>query len=442
MPTIGLLFCLALGGCSQPAAETGRSPAITLLGMTLRHYGEAGPPKVATAAQVTFDRDTGVIAAETVAVDLPPTEELTRGRIHIEAERGQGDIHGKGAVVEGAIEASTSAGDRATTVGSVWDGEGDLLLGDAPVRAEGPGYALSGDSYRYDAAAGTLALVGDVHFRSSGDPSTVESAPKEPRPVDVRSPQLTVDQARRRATFSGGVVLTQGDLTVRCPELVAHTDGGTRVRKVVCRGKVEATQGPRTMEAGAGTFDNEARVLLLEGEPVIREGARWIRGDAMSWQVDTQIATVDRGVADLPAADLPDETGGSSKGPLRVTADRITYESETHTARFAGNVVARRGEMTLRASRLVAVADEEGALDRAWTEGGPVSVVEGARRATSGKARFSGRGSRLVLTEGPLLVEGGSSLEGERVVFHIGEDRVEVVQPRAVFPLEDVGGGR
>lgn len=442
VPMLGLLVFFLLWGCTQPAGEAGRAPAITLQGMTLRHYAETGPPKVATAERVTFERDRGVVAAEAISVDLPPTEEFSRGAAHLQAERGQGDIHGKGAVVEGPVDATTTAGDRVATVGTVWEGERDVLLGQSPVRARGPGYTLEGDSYSYDASARTLALVGDVRFRSTAEAALDSGDSKAPQPLDVRSPRLTVDAPKRRATFSGGVVLTQGDLVVRCPELVAHTDGGTRIRKVVCSGKVEATHGPRTMEAGAGTFDNESRVLLLEEAPVIREGDRWLRGEKMSWMVDAQIATVEQGVADWPAADVPAEAGKAAGGPLRVTADRITYEARTQTARFLGNVVAKRGEMTLRATHLVAIASGDGGLDRAWTEGGPVSVVEGPRHATSGKAHFTGSGSRLVLSEKPRLVENGSSLEGSRVVFHLGQDRVEVEQPRAVFPLEDGGGAR
>jgi lipopolysaccharide export system protein LptA len=96
--------------------------------------------------------------------------------------------------------------------------------------------------------------------------------------------------------------------------------------------------------------------------------------------------------------------------------------------------------MTLRANRLVAVAAEDGSLDSAWTEAGPVTVVEGRRQARSGKAHFLGNGQRLVLTGQPKLTEGDSFLEGERVIFHVGLDRVEVERPRAAFPLDRAAG--
>lgn len=427
------LVLVGLGSCSGGKADAGRSPGILLSGATLRLYPAEGAPKVATAETVTFERKTGVVAAEGIVVDLPPSE-AGLGGSRLEAERGQGDIHGKGAMVEGPIHATSGRGDRAATVGTVWDGEEDLLAGDERVKALGPGYSLEGGSYRYQASDRRLALVDGVRFRSEKT-----GGEKDLPPVDVQSPVLTVDHPKRQATFSGGVILTQGDLVVRCPELVAHYDQEPRIRKVVCKGRVHATEGAKVMEAAGGTFDNEARRLVLEGEPTISEGERWIRGESMVWEADARIARVEKGEARLPAGDLPSMPGEG--GALRVVAETIAYEEGSRTISFSRKVVATRGATILHASRLVAVTGEDGKLERAWTEGGPVSVVEGPRRATAGKASLEGGGSRLVLSGSPRLWEESSSLEGSRVVFHIGRDRVEVEQPRAVFPLEGKGKG-
>lgn len=437
------LFGLLLVACAQPTAGEGRPPAIALQGMTLRQYPQGREARVARARELTYDRTTGVVAAEGIAVDLPPSPEFRRGGATITAQKAQGDIRGEGAAAQGPIRVRTGAGDVGETVGSTWDGEQELLWGDEPLAVRGPGYALSGGSYRYRADEQVLALEEGVEFRSQPAPAAGEAA--APQPLDVQSPHLTVQHRQRQAVFGGGVVLTQGELVVRCPELVAHYDEAGRVRRVVCEDQVRAEQGAREMEAGSGSFDNLGRTLTLRGEPVIREGGRWIRGEEMVWEVDTKVARVKRGEAELPAADLPRSAGPrsagrSSAGPLRVVAKEIHYESEARTARFDGDVVARRGEMILRASRLIAVAGEDGRLASAWTEGGPVSVVEGQRRARAGRARFSGNGQRLLLTGDPRLTEQESWLEGERVVFFIGEDRVEVEKPRAAFPLNRATG--
>lgn len=430
---------LGLLACVQPSTGEGAPPAIALHGMTLRQYPQDKEVRVARAEVVTYERNTGVVAGRAIVVDLPPGQEFQRGGATISLEQAQGDIEGKGAAAQGPIRVETGAGDVGETVGSMWDGEQEMLWGDQPVAVRGPNYALTGGTYRYHADAQTLALQDGVEFRSRPQAEAGEAAP--PPPLDVQSPHLTVHHRERRAVFGGGVVLTQGDLVVRCPELVAHYDEASRIRRVVCSDDVRAEQGERTMEAGSGEFDNVARTLTLRGEPVIREGARWIRGEVMTWEVDARVAHVEKGEAELPAADLPDGPERTREGPLRVVSSRIHYLADERKANFDGDVVARRAEMTLRANRLVAVTGEDGGLETAWTENGPVSVVEGRRRARSQRAHFLGNGQRLVLTGAPRFTEDESWLEGERVVFFIGEDRVEVDQPRAVFPLDRASGG-
>lgn len=432
-----LLF--GLSACVQPPSGDGAPPAIALHGMTLRQYPPGKSARVVRAKEVTYQRGTGVVAGRSIVVDLPPGEEFRRGGARIAIDRAQGDTEGKGAVAEGPILVETGAGDVGETVGSIWDGEARTLAGEAPVEVRGPNYALTGGSYHYQADTQTLALRDGVEFRSR--PVAEEGASAPPPPLDLQSPHLTVHHRERRAVFGGGVVLTQGDLVVRCPELVAHYDEASRIRRVVCTDQVRAEQGDRTMEAGSGEFDNVRRTLTLRGEPVIREGQRWIRGEVMTWEVDARVAHVEKGEAELPAADLPDRPQAARAAPMRVVSSRIHYTADDRTARFDGDVVARRATMTLRANRLVAVGAEDGSLQSAWTEAGPVTVVDGNRHARAQQAHFLSNGQRLVLTGAPRFSEGESWLEGDRVVFFIGEDRVEVDRPRAAFPLDRAAGG-
>jgi|GEM_PF-1568307 len=431
VPAASLLFALA--ACAEPPSGEGCPPAIALAGMTLRHYPAEGSPRVARAKSVTYDRDTGVIAGETIAVDLPPGRELRRGGARIAIASARGDVQGRGAEASGRIRIETGMGDVGTTEGSTWEGEKKLLWGERPVQVRGPDYALAGGSYRYHADEQRLVLDGGVEFRS-------QPPAGGPPPLDLQSPRLTVHHRERRAVFGGGVVLTQGDLVVRCPELVAHYDASSRIERVVCTEGVRAEQGARTMEAGRGEFDNVGRTLVLSGEPIIREGERWIRGETMVWEVDHRRARVEQGEAELPAADLPAIAGRAGAGPLRVTAREIVYEADARKTRFDGGVVARRGTMTLRTGRLVARTSDDGRLESAWTEAGPVVVLEGRRRASSGRAELLAGGRRLILTGQPRLSEGESFLEGDRVIFFLGQDRVEVERPRAAFPLDRAAG--
>jgi lipopolysaccharide transport protein LptA len=99
-----------------------------------------------------------------------------------------------------------------------------------------------------------------------------------------------------------------------------------------------------------------------------------------------------------------------------------------------GDVVVTRGDMVLRTERLVAVHGEDGQLSEAHSVGA-VKVDQGQRHASAATARVAGRAQRLVLEGNPVLTEKDSTMTGDRVVFLLASDRVEVERPRAVFPL-------
>lgn len=262
------------------------------------------------------------------------------------------------------------------------------------------------------------------------------AAPAQPGEIDIRSETLTVEHARHRAVFAGGVTAVRGTLTLRCPSVVADYDDASRVRLVTCSGPVTATEHGRTMTAGSGEFDNLAGVLTLHGEPTLVDGARRLVGEELTYALATEKIELTRARAQLPARDAAGAPRLAGQGPLSVTADRVSYDLEARSALFSGGVTARRGDLTLHATRLTTSHDEEGNVERALSSGGPVTVVQRDRKARAGKAELRGNAGRLVLWDDPVVTEKDSTLAGDRVTFLLGEDRVEVERPRASFPLE------
>ncbi|AKU92235.1 LptA/OstA family protein [Vulgatibacter incomptus] len=266
------------------------------------------------------------------------------------------------------------------------------------------------------------------------------AATREPSaPIDLRSETLTVDHRRHRAVFGGGVVASRGDLEVRCPMLTAVYDNASRVREVSCDGPVSATQGARTMTSRSGYFDNVTGELHLSGETTLVEEGRSFSGETLVYETGSSQATLVRARAELSGDDAADLPG--STGPMRITADKVTHDFARHRTIFSGNVVAVRGDVVVRASRLVTIGDDRGHVESGWTEGGPVRVEQGARQGTAERAHFAGGGKRLVLEGNPVITEGSSSLRGDRAVFQVGQGRVEIEKPRAVFPVEELQKG-
>ncbi|HEY0839805.1 MAG TPA: LptA/OstA family protein [Vulgatibacter sp.] len=259
--------------------------------------------------------------------------------------------------------------------------------------------------------------------------------------IDLTSETLTVEHRRHRATFGGGVVATRGDLEVRCPTLVATYDQRAKVREVVCEGPVSATQGAKTMTSSKGSFDNAAGRLHLEGDTTLTESGRRFSGDSLDFEVAKSQATLSKAEAELPGSGAADPLQPDDGTPFRITADRVVHDFATHRTIFDGHVVAVRRDLEMRASRLIAVGADDGTIERAWTEGGPVRVVQGDRRGVARRGTFVGGGQRLILEGDPVVTEGDSSLRGDRVTFHVGQGRVEISKPRAVFPLQKLQEG-
>ncbi len=179
---VGAILASALAALScAPAIEepAGRPPAIVLSEVVLRHYPLDGPPRIARADQVTFDRETAELHAYEITADIPPTAGLKRGMVHLEAASGRGDIHGQRAEAYGDLLVTTGAGDRGKTVGSVWDAGSGILAGDEPLQAKGPGYSIDGKSYHFHVNDQRLEIEGGIHAISRLAEAGIGAGPEE-----------------------------------------------------------------------------------------------------------------------------------------------------------------------------------------------------------------------------------------------------------------------
>ncbi len=271
----------------------------------------------------------------------------------------------------------------------------------------------------------TLALAAASDLPAKGAPPA----------IDLQSGTLVVDHRARSAIFGGGVTAVRGGLTLRCDQIHAAYDGENRVTIVTCPGPVEASEQGRTMTAGSGRFDNLTGELTLLGAPTLVEGSRRVTGETLRYVVATQTAELTKADALLPARDVRAQGPLAGRGPLAVKAEHVTWDAPGRRAHFVGRVIATRGDLTLSARELTTTHDERGEVERAVTGGGPVTVVQGERRARAGRASFEGGKATLVLEGEPVVEERGSVLTGRRVTFLLAEDRVEVLEPKATFPI-------
>lgn len=159
---------------------------------------------------------------------------------------------------------------------------------------------------------------------------------KPGQPVDVASNRLDIDDIKKTATYTGGVVASQAGATMTAPEMVVSYQGsvapagkgddktkaqtanasdpsGTQVKLIVAKDSVVLKQpNGQTATSDQATFDTLAHTAVLEGNVVLTQGD-------------------DR----------------------RAVGDRVDYDETAQTMTLTGPVVVTQGANVLKGRRLI-----------------------------------------------------------------------------------------
>jgi lipopolysaccharide export system protein LptA len=101
-------------------------------------------------------------------------------------------------------------------------------------------------------------------------------------PVEVTSEALNVDQATGAATFTGDVVIGQGDLRLQAGEVEVRYDEATSaIARLLATGGVTLATPSEAAEAEAADYDLAAQTLTLTGEVLLTQGPSAISADRM-----------------------------------------------------------------------------------------------------------------------------------------------------------------
>lgn len=122
----------------------------------------------------------------------------------------------------------------------------------------------------------------------------------------------------------------------------------------------------------------------------------------------------------VPAAFAAPAAG---REPLKIKSDTLQADNEKKTAIFEGKVVARQGDLTLYADRLVISYSGEG-QDLARVEGfGSVRVLQGNRQASAAHLVYDPKEARIVLDGSPKVVQGEDVITGKVITYFVNEQR-------------------
>ncbi len=127
--------------------------------------------------------------------------------------------------------------------------------------------------------------------------------------------------------------------------------------------------------------------------------------------------------------------------PIQIKSNDLLADSARKTATFTGNVVARQGDLTIYADKLVILyADSEQEVRQAELFG-KVRIVQGDRIGQAGHAIYDARQGTILLDQDPRVSQGENVITGATITYFVddgrsvvtggGSGRVEaIIQPR------------
>lgn len=99
-------------------------------------------------------------------------------------------------------------------------------------------------------------------------------------PVDITAERLHVDLDSHRIQFAGSVRIRQGDLHVTAREVQAvYGDDVNDIVELSARGDVTVQKGDKLAFGQEAVYDRKEATILLTGEPYLKQGENFIRGD-------------------------------------------------------------------------------------------------------------------------------------------------------------------
>jgi lipopolysaccharide export system protein LptA len=113
----------------------------------------------------------------------------------------------------------------------------------------------------------------------------------------------------------------------------------------------------------------------------------------------------------------------ASREPLKIKSDALHADNEKKTATFEGKVVARQGDLTLYADRLVISYSADGHELSRVEAFGNVRILQGTRQATGSHAVYEPKEARILLDGSPRVMQGGDLITGKLITYYVNEQK-------------------
>jgi lipopolysaccharide export system protein LptA len=180
------------------------------------------------------------------------------------------------------------------------------------------------------ALLGVLAATGapaqkNAPPQSQGMPNALQGfSQNRDQPVKIQSDQLSVRPKENVATFTGNVIVTQGDTEMRSKVLVVYYVDASKpatapattmksappgappgsseqqqIRRIEATGGVVVTQKEQNAAGDSGVFDMQSNTVTLNGNVVVTRGKDIVRGQRMIVDLTSGVSHVEGGRVDM-----------------------------------------------------------------------------------------------------------------------------------------------
>ena len=149
------------------------------------------------------------------------------------------------------------------------------------------------------------------------------------KPINLESDRMHVDDVQKTSVFEGGVVMTQGTLSIRADKITVRQDkdgyqyGSAIGHPATFRQKRDGAEGYIQGEADRIEYDGKLdRVELFNHARLLREPADEVRGNYISYDARTEYFSVSGGAG----------AGASPDGRVHAVIQPRTTTEEPGTA--------------------------------------------------------------------------------------------------------------
>jgi lipopolysaccharide export system protein LptA len=155
--------------------------------------------------------------------------------------------------------------------------------------------------------------------KDTGTPNAMQGFSKNKgQPVHIEAERLEVHDKDKTATFTGKVVVTQGDTTMRCktltvyyvgppakdagpkPSATVNASGDQKIKKLDATGDVVVNQNDQVATGEKAVFDMDTNIVTMTGGAggvVLTQGQNVLRGSRLVVDMTTGYSRVESGTS-------------------------------------------------------------------------------------------------------------------------------------------------